>query len=188
MKKTLIAFAVFAAALGGAQSVSAAVQNLGSLSVSGVSFSDLTSATSVSGGVRTFSDTLNFSLDTALDSLTFTISGFERQNSPTNWASYNFESLSGSSAGFTVTGTDNSLTFTSTGSLAVGSYSLSLLGTRNVQPAAGTLRYDVSYTAVASPVPEPETYALMLAGLGVVGWAARRRKQGAAAPAQALPA
>jgi hypothetical protein len=25
------------------------------------------------------------------------------------------------------------------------------------------------------PVPEPETYALMLAGLGLVGWAARRR-------------
>jgi len=28
------------------------------------------------------------------------------------------------------------------------------------------------YTA---PIPEPETYALMLAGLGLVGWAARRR-------------
>jgi hypothetical protein len=28
----------------------------------------------------------------------------------------------------------------------------------------------------APVVPEPETYALMLAGLGVVGWAARRRK------------
>ena len=27
-----------------------------------------------------------------------------------------------------------------------------------------------------TPVPEPETYALMLAGLGVVGFAARRRK------------
>jgi hypothetical protein len=26
-----------------------------------------------------------------------------------------------------------------------------------------------------TPVPEPETYALMLAGLGLVGWAARRR-------------
>ena len=26
-----------------------------------------------------------------------------------------------------------------------------------------------------APVPEPETYALMLAGLGVVAWAARRR-------------
>jgi hypothetical protein len=27
------------------------------------------------------------------------------------------------------------------------------------------------------PVPEPETYALMLAGLGLVGFAARRGKQ-----------
>ena len=28
----------------------------------------------------------------------------------------------------------------------------------------------------AVPVPEPETYALMLAGLGLVGWAAKRRR------------
>ena len=26
------------------------------------------------------------------------------------------------------------------------------------------------------PIPEPETYALMLAGLGMVGWLARRRR------------
>ena len=28
-----------------------------------------------------------------------------------------------------------------------------------------------------APIPEPETYALMLAGLGLVGWVASRRRQ-----------
>lgn len=34
---------------------------------------------------------------------------------------------------------------------------------------------DLGYTAVAA-VPEPETYAMMLAGLGLVGWQVRRRR------------
>lgn len=32
------------------------------------------------------------------------------------------------------------------------------------------------FTAVSAPVPEPETYAMMLAGLGALGFLARRRK------------
>jgi len=34
-------------------------------------------------------------------------------------------------------------------------------------------RGSVNFTA---PIPEPETYALLLAGLGAVGWVARRRR------------
>lgn len=46
----------------------------------------------------------------------------------------------------------------------------------------GDLDYDdnsFSFTNVATlqPVPEPETYAMMLAGLGLLGVVARRRKQ-----------
>lgn len=36
-------------------------------------------------------------------------------------------------------------------------------------------RASVTYTYAAAPVPEPTTWALMLAGLGLVGWLARRR-------------
>jgi hypothetical protein len=37
--------------------------------------------------------------------------------------------------------------------------------------------YSESFINNPVPVPEAETYAMMLAGLGLVGWAARRRKQ-----------
>lgn len=52
----------------------------------------------------------------------------------------------------------------------------------------GDLDYDdnsFSFTNVATlqPVPEPETYAMLLAGLGLLGMQARRRKQKQAAAA-----
>lgn len=55
-------------------------------------------------------------------------------------------------------------------------------------PAAGQYHLDItgigmvptnsaySVALVATPVPEPETYALMLAGIGAIGFVARRRK------------
>ncbi len=36
--------------------------------------------------------------------------------------------------------------------------------------------HDVVLTVQVSPVPEPATYAMLLGGLGIAGFAARRRK------------
>ena len=60
-----------------------------------------------------------------------------------------------------------------TGTLIPGAYNLRLSGT------AGTGGASYGGNVVLTPIPEPETYALMLAGLGVVGFvAARRRNRG----------
>jgi CHRD domain/PEP-CTERM motif len=48
----------------------------------------------------------------------------------------------------------------------------------NAAYGSGAIRGQLQYLGTVSPpIPEPETYALMLAGLGVVGFAARRRHQ-----------
>ena len=43
--------------------------------------------------------------------------------------------------------------------------------------SANSQIYRISFSAVTLPVPEPQSYALMLAGLVGVGWVARRRRQ-----------
>ena len=62
---------------------------------------------------------------------------------------------------FTVSG--GSITLTATGGFAAA------IG---AQP-----QNELAFNFVANPVPEPESYAMLLAGLGVVGWVARRRRQ-----------
>jgi hypothetical protein len=52
--------------------------------------------------------------------------------------------------------------------LSAGTYALTFLG-------SGTGGYGGSYT-VTTPVPEPQTYAMMLAGLCAVGFVAVRRR------------
>jgi hypothetical protein len=56
-------------------------------------------------------------------------------------------------------------------SLAAGAYSFTVYGD---QPGVGFGVYDMT---VSVPIPEPETYAMLLAGLGLLGVVARRRKQ-----------
>lgn len=63
----------------------------------------------------------------------------------------------------------------STASSGMGSHLHYIVGQAMVLNASGGLAFTLTDTT-AVPVPEPETYALLLAGLGVVGVAARRRK------------
>jgi hypothetical protein len=57
-------------------------------------------------------------------------------------------------------------------SLAAGSYYYSVLG-----GAPSSASYAIASAAVAAPVPEPETYALLGAGLGIIGFVASRRRR-----------
>jgi len=73
---------------------------------------------------------------------------------------------------FAVIGTDNTpqTGFTFSG-LAAGNYALNVLGF-----ATGSGGGFYAGGAIATTVPEPETYAMLLAGLGIVGFVAARRK------------
>ena len=51
-----------------------------------------------------------------------------------------------------------------------------LMGATTVNGVSATYRFDGTYTDVAA-VPEPESYAMLLAGLGLVGSVVRRRKR-----------
>ena len=59
--------------------------------------------------------------------------------------------------------------------LAAGNYDLAVSGYLDRrQPLGG---YSGSISSVAAPVPEPETYAMLMLGLAGVGFAARRRNK-----------
>lgn len=60
----------------------------------------------------------------------------------------------------------------SDGLLAAGNYYLQIAGN-----ASGDLGGRYTAQATAMPVPEADTYAMMIAGLGLMGGIARRRKQ-----------
>ena len=128
-----------------------------------------------------FTDTYTFNLNT-LSTASFTIdelvlTGFTN----IDWADTDAATLSGggllSPLVLGEDGLDSSFSFNNV--LVTGSVTLVLKGV-----ALGSGIPDVispgtySIAAVAAPIPEPETYALMLGGLGLIGFmAARRRRQ-----------
>lgn len=170
-KKTGVALAIAVSALA-AGSVQAATVNAGTISGS------YSTVFNVAQGVS-FADTVNFSIASP-STLTGTAASLK----------LNFGSLSLLDiAGLTVNVWNNSHPFGTTnfGSFAggTGSYTFNL-------PTAGDYHVDITGTATGAfggtyavglqvaAVPEPETYAMLLAGLGVMGAIARRRKQNAA--------
>ena len=65
--------------------------------------------------------------------------------------------------------------------LGAGTYSLVVGGATydGAGTNAGNRAYGFGATVAVAPIPEPETYAMLLAGLGLVGAVARRRKSSA---------
>ncbi len=64
-------------------------------------------------------------------------------------------------------------TYSLGGTLANDTWSVHVMG--NAGSFSGSTTYNVG-TLPSAPVPEPETYAMLLAGLGALGFMGRRRK------------
>jgi hypothetical protein len=87
-------------------------------------------------------------------------------------------------------GTSALLAYSVTDTAVFSSGPMSAVGTSDVYvstfaalagSAANASLNTASFSVAVTPVPEPETYAMLLAGLGLIGTIARRRKQKSAA-------
>ncbi len=85
-------------------------------------------------------------------------------------------SVAGETLGYDIVNATSTLKWTmETLSFTAVDVSTTLRFTNEQNPYAHFANIDAVSVLAAAPVPEPETYALMLAGLGLVGFAARRR-------------
>ncbi|MRW88176.1 PEP-CTERM sorting domain-containing protein [Pseudoduganella sp. FT26W] len=163
----------------------------GDVTFSGVS--SYSGATQLSGGVLTLDGAQRLSADSAL-----ILNGGTLRLTNAGAGSQLFASLSltgdssvllgGSSLTFGALGTvvdGKTLSFTEAASGAyafrlLGDYSantsfLALLGATHINGQGATYAFDGTYTKVLAAVPEPSTYAMLFAGLALMGVMARRR-------------
>jgi hypothetical protein len=160
--KSVVATAVLAAA---SWNASAAVYDLGTLdpsgfdSLSGLSAKFTTANTAIN-------DTWNFTLvepsSTSFAALqTFAVTAGQILNFSAVLSGTNLTQTFGA----------GSQTLSWAGSLAAGSYSVNVTGTTGLANS----QYLATVSAIPTPVPEPETYAMMLGGLALLGAVARRK-------------
>jgi hypothetical protein len=163
------AMSMFAAA-----SATAATYNAGALNQSPKSGTEFV-------GVGSFADYLNFNVSSA-----YPVVGGAVMDVPFTFTFGNLSSTLYNITGLTVAlynGSNGSGTLIPpstgpgdylpvSGVLDSGHYSLKISGT-----GEGSSGGMYTWTMLAQPVPEPETYAMMLAGFGAIGFMARRRKQ-----------
>jgi len=109
------------------------------------------------GGIRDIVGTISGTSTGTIDFLKFNIVSFDKSTTVATG------SIDNSKVKFAFADLEST-------SLAGGSYWLYVTGTKT-----GVASYNGSISAI-SPVPEAETYSMMLAGLGLMGFVARRRK------------
>ena len=124
---------------------------------------------------------LTMSGPAAFASLTSCGSGTTALSSGSN-LDLNVSSLTLSGAGRVTSLVDLTPGVFSFSNLVAGSYQLNVSGTvtkgkgwDDILPLPVGYAGSLTTNAAVTPVPEPETYALLLMGLGTVGWMARRR-------------
>jgi hypothetical protein len=159
--KSVVATAVLAAA---SFSASATAYDLGILDPNG--FDTLYSSSIKLGANAAINDTWSFTLlapssASFLASQTFAVA----EGAITDFTAV----LNNTSFGLTTGAGSQTLSWN--GPLTAGTYSVSITGTTGLAGA----RYGASVSAIPAPVPEPETYAMMLGGLALLGAVARRK-------------
>ncbi|NYE64219.1 autotransporter-associated beta strand protein [Duganella sp. 1224] len=164
----------------------------GNVTFSGVS--SYSGATQLSGGVLTLDGAQRLSADSALilngGTLRLVHAGADGQGfASLSLTDDSAVQLGGSSLTFGALGavvSGKTLSFTEAaggayafrlrGDLSSDSSFLALLGAIHINGLGATYAYDGTYTQVLAAVPEPSAYAMLIAGLGLMGMVARRRR------------